>query len=260
MFQKLLSRSQLYLTFFGPRAPEPGTIFLRQNRVYILPTRPGLAFSLALVVMLIGSINYNLSLGYILTFLLASMGLVAILHTFRNLVHLHISSGRVEPVFADETAWFELFIENRSRIDLRTRRLRLCFIVNFLVNKWPEQPAATSLGSERRSVTNRQRRFVLPQKLRIDANGNEPLQRRAEESMRRKPLASHQRETASLMPHEIEQHGHLRRAQPATARINVAENHYVVSIQLFRRFRESSNRISALLHELIVRVDQQRAQ
>ncbi len=117
MFQKLLSRSQLYLTFFGPRAPEPGTIFLRQNRVYILPTRPGLAFGLALIVMLIGSINYNLSLGYILTFLLASMGLVAILHTFRNLVHLHISSGRVEPVFADETAWFELFIENRSRYE-----------------------------------------------------------------------------------------------------------------------------------------------
>ncbi|MBE0612966.1 MAG: DUF58 domain-containing protein [Burkholderiales bacterium] len=117
MFQKLLNRSQLYLAFFGPRTPEPGTIFLRQNRVYILPTRPGLAFGLALGVMLIGSINYTLSLGYILTFLLASMGLVAILHTFRNLVHLHISAGRVEPVFAGETAWFELFIENRSRYE-----------------------------------------------------------------------------------------------------------------------------------------------
>ena len=114
MFEKILSRSQLYLAFFGPRKPEPGTIFLRQNRVYILPTRPGLAFALALGVMLIGSINYNLSLGYILTFLLASMGLVAILHTFRNLVHLHISPGRAEPVFAGETAWFELFVENRS--------------------------------------------------------------------------------------------------------------------------------------------------
>ena len=63
MFEKILSRSQLYLAFFGPRRPEPGTVFLRQNRVYILPTRPGLAFALALGVMLIGSINYNLSLG-----------------------------------------------------------------------------------------------------------------------------------------------------------------------------------------------------
>ncbi|OGA30174.1 MAG: hypothetical protein A3I01_14295 [Betaproteobacteria bacterium RIFCSPLOWO2_02_FULL_65_24] len=110
----MLSRSQLYNAFFGPRQPEPGTIFLLQKRVYILPTRPGLAYALALAVMLIGSINYNLSLGYILTFLLASMGLVAILHTFRNLVHLHITPGRAEAVFAGETAWFELFVENRS--------------------------------------------------------------------------------------------------------------------------------------------------
>ena len=114
MFEKLLSRSQLYLAFFGPRAPEPGTIFLRQNRVYILPTRPGLGFGAALGVMLIGSINYNLSLGYILTFLLASMGLVAILHTFRNLVHLRIAPGRAEAVFAGEIARFELYVENRS--------------------------------------------------------------------------------------------------------------------------------------------------
>ncbi len=114
MFEKILSRSQLYNAFFGPRQPEPGTIFLLQKRVYILPTRPGLSYALALAVMLIGSINYNLSLGYILTFLLASMGLVAILHTFRNLVHLHITPGRAEPVFAGEIAWFELFVENRS--------------------------------------------------------------------------------------------------------------------------------------------------
>jgi uncharacterized protein (DUF58 family) len=117
MLEKVLKHSQLYNAFFGPRTTEPGTIFLLQKRVYILPTRPGLAFGLALVVMLIGSINYNLSLGYILTFLLASMGMVAILHTFRNLVHLHITPGRVEPVFAGELAWFELFVENRSGYD-----------------------------------------------------------------------------------------------------------------------------------------------
>ncbi|HUX26257.1 MAG TPA: hypothetical protein VMV87_16775, partial [Burkholderiales bacterium] len=117
MFEKILSRSRLYRTFFGPRTPEPGSIYLQQNRVYILPTRPGLAFGMALGVMLIGSINYNLSLGYILTFLLGSMGLVAILHTFRNLVHLYITPGRVEPVFAGELAWFELFVENRSGYD-----------------------------------------------------------------------------------------------------------------------------------------------
>ena len=115
--QNILQRSQLYNAFFGPRQPEPSPIYLQQKRVYILPTRPGLAFSLSLIVMLIGSINYNLSLGYILTFLLTSMGLVAILHTFRNLVHLYVTAGRVEPVFAGEVAWFELFVENRAGYD-----------------------------------------------------------------------------------------------------------------------------------------------
>jgi uncharacterized protein (DUF58 family) len=114
MFEKILSRSQLYNLFFGPRLPESGTIFLVQKRVYILPTRPGLAFAMALAVMLIGSINYNLSMGYILTFLLGSMAMVAILHTFRNLVHLRFTPGRVDPVFAGETLWFELYVENRS--------------------------------------------------------------------------------------------------------------------------------------------------
>jgi len=117
ILQGILQRSQFYNAFFGPRVPEPGPIYLQQRRVYILPTRPGLAFCLALLVMLVGSINYNLSLGYILTFLLASMGMVAILHTFRNLVHLHILPGRVEPVFAGEVAWFELFVENHSAYD-----------------------------------------------------------------------------------------------------------------------------------------------
>jgi len=93
--------------------PEPGAIFLAQRRVYILPTRQGVTFGLALLLMLIGSINYGLSLGYVLTFLLAGMGLVSLVHTYRNLAHLYISAGRVEPVFAGETALFPIHLENR---------------------------------------------------------------------------------------------------------------------------------------------------
>ena len=162
MFEKILSRSQLYLAFFGPREPEPGTIFLRQNRVYILPTRPGLGFAMALGVMLVGSINYNLSLGYILTFLLASMGLVAILHTFRNLVHLHITPGRVEPVFAGEVAWFELFVENRSGYERssialwREGKATLCDVA-------PARGATLSIP-----VAARQRGWLTPGRITVD--------------------------------------------------------------------------------------------
>jgi len=69
-------------------------------------------FAVALMLMLIGSINYNLSLGYVLTFLLAGMGIVSILHTFRNLAHMTVSAGRVQPVFAGETAYFGVNLTN----------------------------------------------------------------------------------------------------------------------------------------------------
>jgi uncharacterized protein (DUF58 family) len=162
MLQNILRRSQLYRAFFGPRRPEPGTIFLRQNRVYILPTRPGLAFAMALGVMLIGSINYNLSLGYILTFLLASMALVAILHTFRNLVHLRITPGRVEPVFAGEVAWFELYLENRSAYD------------RCAITLWHQGRATQCDVASARGVTASvpaaapQRGWLAPQRITVD--------------------------------------------------------------------------------------------
>src|SRR5258708_16226498 len=67
--------------------------------------------------MLIGWINYNLSVGYVLTFLLAGLGIVSILHTFRNLAHLYVSAGRAAPVFAGGTAQFEVVFENKSDFD-----------------------------------------------------------------------------------------------------------------------------------------------
>jgi uncharacterized protein (DUF58 family) len=118
---QLLRYSQVYTFlqwFRGRHPPEQGRIFLSQRRVYILPTRHGITFALALVLMLIGSINYNLSLGYVLTFLLAGMAIVSILHTFRNLAHLTLLAGRVEPVFAGDTARFVLHAEN-ARLESR---------------------------------------------------------------------------------------------------------------------------------------------
>jgi uncharacterized protein (DUF58 family) len=117
---RILEYSQAYNFYqwvFRRHAPEPGVVFLSQRRVYILPTRHGLTFGAAIVFMLIGSINYNLSLGYILTFLLAGVGIVSILHTFRNLAHLYVSAGRAAPVFAGDIAKFELVLENRSDFD-----------------------------------------------------------------------------------------------------------------------------------------------
>ena len=123
---RVLQYSQAYNFYqwvFKRHAPEPGVVFLTQRRVYILPTRHGLTFGIALILMLIGSINYNLSLGYVLTFLLAGLGIVSILHTFRNLVHLYVGPGRVAPVFAGDIAQFNIVFENRSDFERHSLEL-----------------------------------------------------------------------------------------------------------------------------------------
>lgn len=94
------------------RPPEASPVILTQRRVYVLPTRQGLAFAVTLLTMLAGAINYNLSLGYALVFLLAGLGVSAILRTFRNLANLQIRPGRSAPVFAGEQAGFSLLLHN----------------------------------------------------------------------------------------------------------------------------------------------------
>jgi uncharacterized protein (DUF58 family) len=85
---------------------------LGQRRIFIIPTRGGLLFALALVVMLLGAINYTLALGHALVFLLAGLGIIGMVHTFRNLYGLIITPGRSEPIFAGEMAHFQLTLGN----------------------------------------------------------------------------------------------------------------------------------------------------
>ena len=93
---------------------------MTRKPVTIRPTRHGYVFLLILAALLVGSANYNNNLGFLLTFLLASMLLVSIFHTRRNLTGLRISSVRVKPVFAGETAVFQLRIraEHLPRVAL----------------------------------------------------------------------------------------------------------------------------------------------
>lgn len=90
-------------------------IVLTQRRIFIVPSRAGLLFAVVLTVMLLGAINYNLSLGHALVFLLAGLGIVAMVHTFRNLVTLRLAPGHADPVFAGEIAHFHLHLENTRR-------------------------------------------------------------------------------------------------------------------------------------------------
>lgn len=84
-----------------------------RRRVYILPTRAGVAFALLLLVLLLGAMNYNNSLTYALTFFLGGLFLICILHTHRNLAGLIIKGTTPPPVFAGGTARFPVTLDNR---------------------------------------------------------------------------------------------------------------------------------------------------
>lgn len=104
--------TRLYLL----RGPQPGPFVLAHRRVYILPTAHGYVFFLVLLLMLAGSVNYSLSLGFVLTFLLAGLGVNGILYAFRNLANLRIVALRPRAIFAGETAEFPLRIENPTDV------------------------------------------------------------------------------------------------------------------------------------------------
>jgi len=112
---------------FRARFPETPPVVLTQRRIFILPSRTGYFFAFVLFLLLVASINYSLSLGYLLTFLLAGMGSMSMLHTFRNLARLSISPGKIEPVFAGETAEFHVVMHNPSatRFSVGIKRARL---------------------------------------------------------------------------------------------------------------------------------------
>jgi uncharacterized protein (DUF58 family) len=102
---------------FQLRDSEAGTVTLTMRRVFIVPTRAGMAFAGLLLVMLIGALNYNLGLGFALTFFTGACAVADMYLTAKNLAMLQLSPGRVQPVFAGEEAQFELHLNNRSKQD-----------------------------------------------------------------------------------------------------------------------------------------------
>jgi len=94
---------------------DPKHTELSARRVYILPTGIGLVFACMTFAMLLGSMNYNNNLSFLLTFMLTSLGFVAMHHCQRNLVGIEVSFAGVEPVFAGQSAKFRVAVSNPSK-------------------------------------------------------------------------------------------------------------------------------------------------
>jgi len=115
--------------FFRLAPADRDPVVLRHSRIYILPTRHGLAVMATLAVMLITSLNYALSLGLVVTFALAGLVAAALLHVFRNLAGIKLRRLAAGDTFAGAPIPFsvELFggAAARTQVSLFARDTRV---------------------------------------------------------------------------------------------------------------------------------------
>ena len=148
------------------RLPASDQLELTQRNVYILPTRAGLLLALTLLVLLIGSINYQLNLGYLLTFLIAGSALAALHLTHGNLNGLRLQLQPGEPVFAGEAATVTVTLHNP------TRRERWAIALDWLApgktgsdaawpGHWTDLPAQAQVTLRLRCVMPQRGRHAL---------------------------------------------------------------------------------------------------
>ncbi len=97
------------------RLPLSDSLLLTQRNVYILPTRPGLMLALTLLVLLVASINYQLNLGYLLTFLLAGSAVTGMHVCHGTLRGLAMNLIAPSPQYAGAAAIFDVNLTNTRR-------------------------------------------------------------------------------------------------------------------------------------------------
>ncbi|HNG78390.1 MAG TPA: DUF58 domain-containing protein [Burkholderiaceae bacterium] len=98
--------------WWNARHPRSDQVTLTQRNVYILPTGAGWLFALLLLTLLVASINYQLNLGHLLTFVLAGVGLSSMHSTHATLRGLTLAAQAGEPVFAGEVAQLQVTLSD----------------------------------------------------------------------------------------------------------------------------------------------------
>ncbi len=101
---------------FRTRPEDALPLTIHHKRIYILPSKRGWVFLASLLLMLVSSINYALSLGYALSFLLTGLFAATLLETYKNLAGVTIESVNGKNVFAGEQAEFTIGLSSGTDI------------------------------------------------------------------------------------------------------------------------------------------------
>lgn len=152
-------RERAFEAWLNRRIPaDSSPVVLHRRRVYILPTRLGWIFAGTVTALLIGSLNYEASLGFAATFFLVGIGIAGMIRTYRNLQDLQLRFSAASPVFAGEPARFPISLETPdiSRWAIRINGTSVPAAL-------PGEPASTHVSIR----TTRRGRLYLP-RLSVD--------------------------------------------------------------------------------------------
>jgi hypothetical protein len=129
--------------WWARRHPRTDTLRLDHRNLYIVPTGSGLVYGVLLGSLLLASINYQLNLGHLLTFTLASAALVALHATHATLSGLHLRARVGEAGFVGEMVDVEITLQDTT--DRTGWRHPARLGRHGLVLRWKDDPAGAPI-------------------------------------------------------------------------------------------------------------------
>jgi uncharacterized protein (DUF58 family) len=127
--------------WFEARLPLTDTLLLNQRNVYILPTKAGWMMVVTLLVLLLASINYQLNLGYLLTFLIGGSVIVGMHIGHANLRGIAINIIAPQAYFTPANVNFDIILNNT---DKNLRHGIGMSVLNLSHWTWADVPAQAS--------------------------------------------------------------------------------------------------------------------
>jgi uncharacterized protein (DUF58 family) len=117
--------------FYTRKPANSESVTLTVRRIGIVPSKRGFGFILLLILLLLIAFVYNNNLAYLLTFLLASVFFITIIHTYHSLAGLVLKEGQCKHVFVGEAAGFDIHIHNPTAVERFNLHIHLEKTANF---------------------------------------------------------------------------------------------------------------------------------
>lgn len=146
------------------RAPRSESVTLRHKSIYVLPTTQGWGFLLVVALLWLLGTNYENNLVLGAAFLLLSLMIVSVVHAFRNLSGLTLSSVKAHSAFAGEYVEFDLLLA--AAPGSRHESLVLAWDESLVVEADIELAGETVVTLPHRA---RRRGWLQPQRLKLQS-------------------------------------------------------------------------------------------